>query len=360
MANPQAKPNRTSSQPASILIVDDDQGLLRLVDKALRREGFATTTAISGHEALEWLTRNTADLMLLDLKLHDIEGKELVSHLVSVGRSVPFIIITGQGDERVAVEMMKRGALDYLVKDVHFIEFVPTVVRRALEQLEKDRLLAVAQAALAESQKQVLTISEREQRRLGAELHDGLGQQLTAIELLCQSLRQDLRSAPPPLEKQVSQICQFLREAIAQTRSLAHGLSPVNLNSGGLPEALSDLALRMSDAGRIQCTFDSPSPVMVEDNLVAGHLFRIAQEAVNNAVKHARASEVAIGLTNSNGALRLEISDNGRGLSKTPPTGQGIGLQIMKHRASVIGGELEVVSKTGKGVTVICTLRTKK
>ncbi len=130
---------------ASILIVDDDLGLLRLVEKALKREGFATSTAGSGQEAIAWLAVNRADLMLLDLKLPDIEGKELIIHLADVGRSVPFIIITGQGDQRVAVDMMKRGALDYLVKDVQFIEFVPTVVGRALTQVEKDKRLAFAE-----------------------------------------------------------------------------------------------------------------------------------------------------------------------------------------------------------------------
>src|SRR3954470_23557350 len=120
------------AKSARLFIVDDDAGLVRLMQKTLDREGFETASANSGKEAITWLTRNTADLMLLDLKLQDMEGKELVEHLKAAGRDIPFVIITGQGDERVAVEMMKRGALDYLVKDVQFIEFVPTVVRRAL------------------------------------------------------------------------------------------------------------------------------------------------------------------------------------------------------------------------------------
>ena len=114
--------------PANILIVDDDQGLLRLVERTLRRDGFATITASSGREAIDWLCKNSANLMLLDLKLQDIEGRELINHLADLHRSVPFVIITGQGDERVAVDMMKRGALDYLVKDVQFIEFIVNVL----------------------------------------------------------------------------------------------------------------------------------------------------------------------------------------------------------------------------------------
>ena len=119
----------------TVFIVDDDRGLLRLIQKALQREGFATASAVSGSEALEWLGRNQAALMLLDLKLQDIEGKDLVERLGVAGQCPPFIIITGQGDERVAVEMMKRGARDYLVKDVDFLQFVPAVVKRALDQM---------------------------------------------------------------------------------------------------------------------------------------------------------------------------------------------------------------------------------
>src|SRR5206468_9861929 len=113
---------------------------------------------------------NSADLMVLDLKLQDMEGKEVVKQLAAMDRSLPFIIITGQGDERVAVEMMKRGALDYLVKDAPFIELMPEVVRRALQRLQTDKELATTHAALEESRKEVLAITERERTRFGAEL----------------------------------------------------------------------------------------------------------------------------------------------------------------------------------------------
>src|SRR5881396_879157 len=151
-------PMPTDVPVPTVLVVDDNQGLTRLIQKALQREQFSAVIANSGQEAITWLMRHRAHLMLLDLKLPDIEGKALVDHLAEIHRTVPFIVITGQGDERVAVEMMKRGALDYLVKDVDFLQFIPEVVRRALKQLEKDRELAATRAALGESQKQVLTI----------------------------------------------------------------------------------------------------------------------------------------------------------------------------------------------------------
>ncbi len=138
--------------PATILVVDDDQGLLRLIEKSLRRAGFVAATTHSGSAAIDWLSQNRADLALVDLKLQDITGPDLLSQLAETHRSVPFIIITGQGDERVAVDMMKRGAVDYLVKDKEFLELVPAVVRRALAQLEKERRLAAMEEALRVSE----------------------------------------------------------------------------------------------------------------------------------------------------------------------------------------------------------------
>lgn len=151
----------SDSPSATVLVIDDDVGLLRLMERALKREGFAAVPAGSGREAIDWLTRHMADLLLLDLKLQDIEGKELINHLADIGRPVPFIIITGQGDERVAVDMMKRGALDYLVKDMAFIEFLPTVVRRAIERLINERKLVETEEARQQAEQ---SSHESEQR----------------------------------------------------------------------------------------------------------------------------------------------------------------------------------------------------
>src|SRR5688572_22168634 len=141
-----------NASQATILIVDDDHGLLRLIEKTLRRAGFSTATADSGADAFFWLDQKKADLMFLDLKLQDIDGHELISRLERTGRILPFVIITGQGDERVAVEMMKRGALDYVVKDAQFLEMIPAVAQRAYSQVERDRKLHEAQKALRETE----------------------------------------------------------------------------------------------------------------------------------------------------------------------------------------------------------------
>jgi PAS domain S-box-containing protein len=206
------------------------------------------------------------------------------------------------------------------------------------------------------SEAQILMISEREQRRIGAELHDGLGQQLTALEFMCQSLKEDLRGREPALEQQAARIGQFLREAVAQTRALAHGLAPVNLKAIGLVEALAELARHATETGRIHCVFESSSALSAMDEESALHIYRIAQEAVNNAIKHSRAKEILITLAERNGRLLLEIGDNGKGLPRGKEPARGIGLQVMKHRAGVIGADLELESKPGKGVRISCML----
>lgn len=294
--------------------------------------------------------------MLLDLRLNDISGKELLKQLKDENLQVPFIVITGQGDERVAVEMMKEGAMDYLVKDATMIDLLPEVVKRTLEQLQQARELVAIQAALRESERALLAISDHEQTRIGIELHDGLGQQLTALELMCSALKGDIEKTAPALAEQITRISQYLREAVGQTRSLARGMAPVKLEISGLSDALADLAQRTAEFGRVSCIFEDRSSVVLKNISAARDLYRIAQESVNNAVKHAQAKEILIRLDNDNSSIRLEISDDGKGFPRSKKAPQGMGLQVMKHRASMIGANLKVDCKPGKGVKVTCVL----
>ena len=224
----------------------------------------------------------------------------------------------------------------------------------AREQIENERALNAARTALLESEKELLAISDSERRSIGADLHDNLGQQLTAIELLCQALREDLQ-AQPGLEARVAQICRFLQESVAQTRMLARGLTPVS-QAGGLTDSLSEMVRRMG-TGRVTCEFRCPAPVEILDHVTANHLFRIAQEAVNNAVKHGEACTVLVTLLEDKGAVTLTMKDDGRGLPKSQEPRAGIGLQIMRHRANVIGATIDIKSAHGKGVTVTCKLK---
>ena len=346
-------------QSPRILIVDDDEGLLVLMAETLQSEGYDVVTAGSGKVALKRLEERTPDLMLLDLKMRNVDGPALLERLQHGSTPVPFIIVTGQGDEKVAVDVMKRGALDYVMKTTALLDLLPGVVKRTLEATGQKKALAAAQSEYRELEGQVLAMGERERYRIGADLHDGLGQQLTAIELMCAGLREDAAGEQPELAKGLERVSAMLREAVAQTRLLARGLVPVDRGPEALQTGLAELAERTHSLGQVRCSFECAEPVRISNPEVAGHLYRIAQEATNNALKHARATRISLRLARKGDRILLEISDDGIGLPKEAGDGKGLGLGVMQHRAHVIGAELTVKSKRGEGVTISCVLPSK-
>jgi signal transduction histidine kinase len=356
LGHPDREIVRESSRPASILVVDDDDGLLILMAETLRAEGYEVTTTTSAHAAGEAIARHRPDLMILDLKLPDGHGPALVTRLQRGETRVPFVVVTGQGDEKIAVEVMKQGALDYLIKDTRLLDLLPAVIKRVLAAMAQEQALIEAQAEHKRLEREILAAGERERHSIGADLHDNLGQQLTALELMCATLKEDA-AAQPALARRLDMMGKMLREAIAQTRLLARGLVPVGSDPEALQSGLTELVERTNALGRVHCRFDCPEPVSLHDPFVAGHLYRIAQEALNNAVKHARAKHVTIRLTGTNGTLTLTVSDDGAGLGKNrtgPRTGLGLG--VMQHRANAIGAELTINSQRGEGVTILCSL----
>jgi two-component system, NarL family, sensor histidine kinase UhpB len=457
---------------ATILVVDDDRGLLRLAAKALDREGFSVATAASGSEAIAWLKASQPDLLLLDLKLEDFEAPQIIRQLSDLKRLPPFLIITGQGDERVAVEMMKSGARDYLVKGAEFLEVLPPVTARVLAQIEQEKKLAAAEEALRLSEErfrvalknspimvfnqdielrytwvhnesvvqmgrdmlgktdaelfaseeadrltqikarvlmtgtglrqevaltsngqkrfydltvepvrdsagriagitgaamevterkrlegEILQISEMEQRRIGQDLHDGICQHLAGIELKSQSLADSLEKKAKGQAAQAEQIACHVRDVIAQTRSLARGLSPFILESEGLISALRELAASTEGLFSVKCKFEGDGTVSVSDPAVATNLYRIAQEAVANAIKHGKASTVEISLANTTDKTVLSISDNGIGFKSPVQAGTGMGLRTMQYRAGMIGAALLVQTPAKGGTRIVCFLQ---
>ncbi|HXG48603.1 MAG TPA: sensor histidine kinase, partial [Methylomirabilota bacterium] len=208
-------------------------------------------------------------------------------------------------------------------------------------------------------EREIIEISEREQRRIGQDLHDGVCQQLAGIEFMSQVLAQTLsgRGRPAAPAENAATIARLVREAIEQIRGVARGLSPVVLESEGLMSALTELAERIRHVFRIECAFECPRPVPVPDNHVATHLYRIAQEAVNNALRHGKATRIELRLARSGGRIVLGIHDNGVGLPAPLPSHRGMGLRIMQYRAGIIGGSLALERRPGGGTSVVCSLR---
>jgi signal transduction histidine kinase len=342
-----------SGRSPLILVVDDDEGLLILIAEAFRDEGCEVLTANSGAAALASLQKRKPDLMLLDLKMKDVGGQALIARMKEQRSLVPFVVVTGQGDERVAVEVMKQGALDYVMKDTGLLDRLPLVVRRALEVLDRNRALSSAEEERRRLEKEILEISEREQQRIGEDLHDGLGQQLTAIEMLCAGLKSDI-AAQPKFARQVERIAHSIRETITFVRLVARGLAPESDDPDALQVSLIALVELTNSLGAVKCRLECPRPVLLADPSKAVPLYRIAQEAVNNALKHSGGTEVVVRLMQNEEVLKLQVSDNGTGLRKSK--GDGMGLHVMKHRASSIGAQLTVEAKPSRGVSITCVL----
>lgn len=205
-------------------------------------------------------------------------------------------------------------------------------------------------------EQEILEIAGREQRRIGQDLHDDLCQRLTAIELMSERCERKLEKKSLPEAAEVEKIAEQLRETIAQTRMLARGLSPVELEANGLMSALAELATNTEKRFHIACEFRCECEVLIEDNVAATHLYRIAQEAINNALRHGKAKRVVIALDCEGGTVQLIITDDGIGFPKKPNPG-GMGLQIMRYRAGVIGGTLEVRRADARGTRVTCSFR---
>jgi PAS domain S-box-containing protein len=197
-------------------------------------------------------------------------------------------------------------------------------------------------------------ISAEEQRRIGRDLHDGLGQHLTGIAFMSKVQEQRLADNGLPEAEDAARIVRLVNEAINRTRELAHGLLPVFSDAQGLMLALRRWMAEVEDLFRISCRFECDEPVLIHDADVATHLFRIAQEAVNNAIKHGAAKHISVTLSARNARGVLQIEDDGPGISEPPTNNRGMGMQIMNYRAKMIGGSLQVQKNGSRGTSVIC------
>ena len=203
-------------------------------------------------------------------------------------------------------------------------------------------------------EKTILDISAREQRRMGQDLHDGLGQHLTGIAFMAKVQQQKLAEKKLPEAADAAKIVQLVNDAISRTRELAKGLAPVVFDSHGLMSALQLHAAEIEDLFGISCQFHCDPPVLITDGNVATHLYHIAQEAVTNAVRHGRARDILIRLSETDNRGTLLVRDDGQGLVEPPNDHPGMGLQIMRYRADMIRGKLELRSEKAHGTSVTC------
>ena len=201
----------------------------------------------------------------------------------------------------------------------------------------------------------LLRVSELERQRIGQDLHDGLGQAITGIGLISQSLANKLRPENPKCADEIDELTRMVKEADQLARDIARNLVPVEVESNGLAFALKRLAANSERLFDIECSFDDPVDTLVKNNSIATHLYRIAQEAVSNAVRHGKATEIEIRLESNTDDMILTVSDNGTGIDEERPLkSSGMGLGIMQYRSRMIRGYFSLSQNQSGGVDVCC------
>ncbi len=219
-------------------------------------------------------------------------------------------------------------------------------IRARMEAMTRTRAL----------EQEIVRVSEREQMRIGQDLHDGLCQDLAAIDCAAACLKSDLEDRAIPEAAAAGNIQKLLQEAIIEARNLARGISPVHMDAENLPAALEDLVASANRASVATITFALHGQITIGDTQTAIHLYRIAQEALRNAVRHSGATRVSVELNEEGDHYTLVVQDDGRGFNGSPVSTTSMGLGTIRYRARLLGANCHIDSKPGSGTVVRCSL----
>lgn len=353
-----------------ILMLEDNPMDAELSMHTLRRGGvrFTSIRVETEEDFLRELEKSPPDLILSDYALPGFDGYAALDIAKRRVPHIPFIFVTGTMGEEVAIETLKSGATDYVLKH-RLARLVPSVhraLREAGERAERRR----AQEQLRESHEQLRALSvylqhvrEEERTRIAREVHDELGQALTSCKLDISILANKLPGNLSPLKDKARALSAHIDATIQTVRRIATELRPGILDHLGLIAALEWQANEFQTRTGIKCVVrtDLQEPVMTPD--LATAFFRIFQETLTNIIRHAGATHVMVHLKEATGRIILEVKDNGRGISPEEiSNSRSMGLLGMKERAALLGGAFKIgPGPGGKGtlVTVSIPLRSK-
>ena len=382
-------PNR-QTRPLRVLLVEDSQPDALLLTRALARGGFTPTTKrVDTREATEKaLAEQSWDCILCDHAMPNFSAPEALELVKKHKLDVPFIIVSGYIEEETAVAAMKAGAHDYIMKD-RLARLVPAVdrelreadVRRARRETEAELLRAQEELELRVEKRtadlraanlklenvieerkrlenELLEIAENERRRIGFDLHDDLGQKLTGLSLMIKGLEQKLAHERHPCLDDAHKIQALMDEIVSFTHNLARQFSSLDVKGDDLASLLKGLAGNVQKMFGISCGFAlrGPLPELPQHTML--QLYKIAQEAVSNAIKHGKANQVLINISRVHDQIALTVKNDGLPFSQ-PATKTRMGLRIMHYRASTIDASLEIKPLDKGGTLVTCSLSPK-
>ena len=338
---------------ARILLVEDS-----MVDRTLILDSLSSATGFDfsiDHEstlddAITAMGRTAYAAVLLDLMLPDSYGLNTFDAVHNRFPRIPVIILTGTNDGQTAIKALQLGAQDFLVKAEINSDLLVRSIRYAIE---RSRL----QAQRQDLQKQVLAIGSNERLRISRDLHDSMGQELTGLNMLASTLVRQLQADDSPQTELAEAIASGIQQAISELRDVIQGLTPVEEDASGLQVALENLCASTTKRTGLRCRLECPRTVEFTDTNAATHLFRIAQESVHNALKHAEPSEIVVQLKMDDNGLLLQIVDDGTGIADPAYENHGMGLKLMAYRTELIGASLDIQpTPEGRGTIVSCRL----
>jgi signal transduction histidine kinase len=341
-------------------LVDWDLATDRLVPNAqLRRQLDADERSpLTGTWLAAFIDPRDKARVALDLEAH-LDGRTPDFHCqyrlrIARGR-VRWVLASGSVVERAANGRPLRylGTLQDVTESVEIEEELDRQLMRSREATLVTNELA---GEVRQLEAEIREISEREQERIGHDLHDGLGQELTGVSLLLKTLEDAIERDAPQLRSRVRSVRELVEQSIATTRSLAHGLSPVHLDRDGVVGALEHLAADSESLYGIPVQFVCSRREGLQGLSAASDLYRIAQEAIRNAARHSGAESIELRLDIEHDRLVVAVEDDGHGMPSDVELRGGMGLKIMRYRASIIGASLAIEPKDGGGTVVRCTL----
>ncbi len=376
------------NQPLRVLFVEDSADDADLLKLELQRAGYTPVChRVETAEALRVaLEQKEWDLVIADYRLPRFDGVAALALVKAKGLDLPFIIVSGYITEETAVAAMKAGAHDYVMKDKP-ARLGPAVARElreaevrrerrraeeALRQVYSELEERVEQrtaelktantrleSAIAERQRleyELLEITEKERRRIGLDLHDDLGQQLSGLALMTKGLELKLARRGARESADATRIHTLVQQAMSHARDLARDLATLDLKEDDLPAALGRLAAQTSEIFKISCQFETNGKLPPLGPNVTRQLYKIAQEAVTNAIRHGQAKCVGIHLTQSASRIILSVHNDGVPFPNLKGPATGMGLRIMNYRANLIGALLEIEGNHPPGARVTCTV----
>ncbi|MDF3059256.1 MAG: response regulator receiver sensor signal transduction histidine kinase [Rariglobus sp.] len=343
-----------------ILLLEDNASHAEIVEHVLKEGGlrFSLTRVETRDAFQDQLERATPDLILSDYALPSFDGYTALTIAKEKNPGLPFIFVTGTMGEEVAIETLKNGATDYVLK-TRLARLVPSV-RRALQEAEERRERRRAEEQLRRSHQQLRALTtylqyvrEEERTRISREVHDELGQALTGLKMDLAWLSGHLPQNARGLQPKIKTMSSGIDATINTVRRISTELRPGILDSLGLVAAIEWQASEFQTRTGITCNVTITVSETLWDQDFTTAFFRIFQETLTNIIRHAKATRVEVKLDAENGSLVLTVADNGRGITEEEMTNtRSIGLIGMRERAALVGGDIGFQSAPGKGTTV--------